>query len=58
MNRPTPYQTPQPAQISPERDSPAKAGSKSLMVLFWAYVTIPLAWGVVNTLLQASKLFH
>lgn len=34
------------------------ASSKPLLVVFWAYVTIPLAWGVINTLLQASKLFH
>lgn len=25
--------------------------------LFWAYVLIPLTWGVVNTLIQAMKLF-
>ncbi|CAM2196388.1 oxalate:formate antiporter [Paraburkholderia sp. A1RI_3L] len=31
--------------------------NKALMALFWAYVLIPLAWGVVNTLLQAMKLF-
>ena len=27
------------------------------LVVFWAYVLIPLAWGVVNTLTQAMKLF-
>jgi hypothetical protein len=27
------------------------------IVVFWAYVLIPLAWGVVNTLRQALKLF-
>lgn len=27
------------------------------LVVFWAYVLIPLAWGVVNTLRQALKLF-
>jgi hypothetical protein len=26
--------------------------------VFWIYVLVPLAWGVVNTLLQATKLFH
>jgi hypothetical protein len=31
--------------------------SKGKMVIFWAYVLIPLAWGVVNTLIQAMKLF-
>ncbi|CAN7368925.1 oxalate:formate antiporter [Trinickia sp. LjRoot230] len=28
------------------------------LALFWAYVLIPLAWGVVNTLRQAMKLFR
>lgn len=32
--------------------------NKGLLVLFWAYVLIPLAWGVTNTLTQAVKLFH
>ncbi len=27
------------------------------LVLFWAYVLIPLVWGVSNTLIQAMKLF-
>ncbi len=27
------------------------------LVVFWAYVLIPLTWGVVNTLKQAMKLF-
>jgi hypothetical protein len=38
------------------KDEPA-AGSKALLLVFWAYVTIPLAWGVINTLTQAAKLF-
>jgi len=33
------------------------ACSKGKLVVFWAYVLIPLTWGVVNTLLQAMKLF-
>ena len=32
--------------------------NKGLLAVFWLYVLIPLAWGVVNTLLQAVKLFH
>ena len=35
----------------------AAAGGKGNLVVFWAYVLIPLTWGVVNTLLQAMKLF-
>jgi hypothetical protein len=36
----------------------AHPSNKGLLVLFWAYVLIPLAWGVTNTLAQAVKLFH
>ncbi|APR39011.1 MFS transporter small subunit [Paraburkholderia sp. SOS3] len=31
--------------------------NKGLLIIFWLYVLIPLAWGVTNTLLQAVKLF-
>jgi hypothetical protein len=31
--------------------------NKGLLVIFWLYVLIPLAWGVTNTLMQAIKLF-
>jgi hypothetical protein len=31
--------------------------SKVLMLVFWAYVLIPLAWGVFNTLAKAITLF-
>ena len=34
-------------------------GSSSLgLVLAWGFVGIPLAWGVVETLLNAMKLFQ
>jgi hypothetical protein len=32
--------------------------NKVLLAIFWIYVLVPLAWGVVNTLSQATKLFH
>lgn len=32
--------------------------SKVKLAVFWLYVTLPLAWGVVNTLSQAMKLFQ
>lgn len=35
-----------------------EGGNKVLMVVFWAYVLIPLAWGVTNTVIAASHLFH
>ncbi|SDV46128.1 MFS transporter small subunit [Chitinasiproducens palmae] len=28
------------------------------LAVFWAGVSIPLAWGVINTLVQAVKLFR
>ena len=31
--------------------------NKGMLAVFWVYVLIPLTWGVVNTLLQAMKLF-
>lgn len=34
------------------------SSNKGLLLLFWAYVLIPLAWGVTNTLTQAVKLFQ
>jgi len=35
----------------------AQPTSTAKLAVFWLYVLIPLAWGVVNTLLQAMKLF-
>jgi hypothetical protein len=32
--------------------------NKLLLGVFWIYVLVPLAWGVINTLVQATKLFH
>jgi hypothetical protein len=31
--------------------------NKAKLAVFWLYVMIPLAWGVINTLSQAMKLF-
>ena len=42
--------------LNPNAD--AAPSSKLLLGVFWIYVLIPLAWGVINTLLQATKLFH
>jgi hypothetical protein len=36
---------------------PTPQTSTVKLILFWAYVLIPLTWGVVNTLTQAMKLF-
>ena len=35
----------------------ARKTSPASLLVFWAYVLIPLTWGVVNTLTQAMKLF-
>ncbi|MCC8403953.1 oxalate:formate antiporter [Paraburkholderia sp. MMS20-SJTN17] len=32
--------------------------NKTMLVVFWLYVMVPLAWGVFNTLSQAMKLFN
>lgn len=29
-----------------------------LLILFWTYVSIPLAWGVYSTVLKATALFR
>lgn len=34
-----------------------RSTSPAKLAVFWLYVLIPLAWGVVNTLTQAMKLF-
>ena len=31
--------------------------NKLKLAVFWLYVTVPLVWGVVNTLSQALTLF-
>jgi hypothetical protein len=28
-----------------------------VLIVFWLYVALPLAWGIFNTLKAASKLF-
>ncbi|WP_244850524.1 oxalate:formate antiporter [Caballeronia sp. SL2Y3] len=33
------------------------SSNKGLLLLFWLYVLIPLAWSITNTLAQAVKLF-
>jgi hypothetical protein len=40
---------------TPNQEHPS---NKGLLAIFWLYVLIPLAWGVINTLLQAVKLFN
>ena len=40
-----------------DQSSAVRPTSPIALVVFWAYVLIPLAWGVVNTLRQAMKLF-
>ena len=35
-----------------------KSSSPVLMIVFWLYVLIPLAWGVSNTISKAMALFR
>ena len=37
---------------------PPTISRRMLLAAFWLYVTIPLCWGVYNTILQATKLFQ
>jgi hypothetical protein len=46
------------AHIDQNRELNGEPTNKLLLGVFWIYVLVPLAWGVVNTLVQAMKLFH
>jgi hypothetical protein len=35
-----------------------KRSNPIVVILFWAYVIIPLAWGVSSTMQKAMALFH
>jgi len=37
---------------------PANPFGFLLLLLFWLYVTIPLAWGIWSTIQKALALFH
>ena len=39
-------------------EDPKKSSSPVLMIVFWLYVLIPLAWGVSNTISKAMALFR
>jgi hypothetical protein len=39
-------------------ENSTSAGNKVKLVLAWAFVGIPLAWGVIETLSNALKLFR
>jgi hypothetical protein len=43
---------------SADLDTATPQASNAKLAVFWLYVTRPLAWGVVNTLTQAMKLFR
>lgn len=43
--------------MSNVNDNAAPAGNTGALVLSWAFVGIPLAWGVWLTLINAAKLF-
>jgi len=39
-------------------NQPAHSGNGVKLVLAWGFVGVPLAWGVVQTLINALKAFH
>lgn len=41
----------------PQREEHQSSSSWGLVVLFWAIVLIPLAWGVYETLTSVAALF-
>ena len=43
-----------PASSSSEQSS----SSSGLLIFSWLFVGIPLAWGVVQTLIKSMVLFH
>lgn len=47
------------ATLSAESSRQATNGSQKFLAgLFWAYVSIPLAWGIVQTIKKAMALFN
>jgi hypothetical protein len=40
------------------REPDAAPTNKLLLGVFWIYAIVPLTWGVINTLVQATKLFN
>jgi len=39
-------------------DSPANTGNTIKLILAWGFVGIPLFWGVIQTCINAMKLFQ
>jgi len=42
----------------PSKPNPPAPRSVGLLVFAWLFVGLPLAWGVVQTILKAMALFH
>ena len=40
-----------------DRDQPASTRNTLKLILAWGFVGVPLAWGVVQTLVNAIKAF-
>ncbi len=41
-----------------DKSEAAGGNSKGLLIFAWLYVGIPLAWGVVQTVIKSMALFH
>jgi hypothetical protein len=43
---------------TPPVNEPRGKSSAGLLVFAWLFVSLPLAWGVVQTIYKAMALFH
>ena len=41
-----------------DASKPAATGNGIKLILAWGFVGIPLAWGVIQTVINALKLFY
>jgi hypothetical protein len=47
-----------PDSSLPNSKAPSGGSSTGTLVFAWLFVGIPLAWGVVQTLIKSMALFH
>jgi hypothetical protein len=47
-----------PPNPSPQSSDNAPAGSVAGLIVAWLFVGLPLAWGVMQTLIKSMALFH
>jgi hypothetical protein len=42
----------------PRSSNPPESSSVGLLIFSWAFVGIPLVWGVTQTIMKSLALFH